>query len=216
MLNIKGLVCLQCQLVRNVNGMQLYHVDIWFTEWLHCNEILNPAWRSAQVMTGKRCTTFHVQRQPQEPCHPDGRHLTWGLPFGYGHPQKRNLYISEAVFVGKYRHVSDPWKSGVGVMNLLGHSVALWLRCGWAAFMACVNYVGLPTVGCDVETMLCLLLQDATHEILVQTWLNGRFHFFPCLCPVEVGSIGCLQIIGILERNGISVVEHNCRVEMFG
>lgn len=37
------------------------------------------------------------------------------------------------------------------------------------ACAACVNYVGLPTVGCDVETMLCLLLQDATHEILVQT-----------------------------------------------
>lgn len=65
--------------------------------------------------------------------------------------------------------------------------------------------MGLPTVGCDVERMLCLLLQDATQETLLQLWLNGRIAFFSCSLPVEFRSIGCLQITGV--RNAIGAVE---------
>lgn len=168
----------------------------------------------------KRRTTFHVQKQPQEPRHPDGGHLTWGLPFGYGHPQKRNLYISVAVFVGKYRHVSDPWKSGVGVMNLLGHSVALWLRCGWAAFVACaacVNYVYVAYswlwCGDNVvsATPGCYTWGTATD---LTEW---AISFFPLLhsCWVRINRM-FTDYWDTRIRNGISVVEHNCRVEMFG
>lgn len=190
------------------------------TDVTDCNETLNPAWWSAQALTRKRHTAFPVQKQPQEPRGPDGEHSTWGLPFGRGHSQKHNLYISEAVFVGKYRHISDPSKSGVGLMNLIGHSIALQLHCGWAAFTACAacgDYVGLLTVGCDVERMLCLLLQDATHKTLLQLWLNGRLCFFFLLtsCWVWIHWMFTDYWSEKWDWCGWSK-EQRCRVEMFG
>lgn len=55
-----------------------------------------------------------------------------GVAFGCGHAQKHNPYISEAVFVGKYRHSMGPWLWDQWV-RAAQHSAAavLWLR-GWA------------------------------------------------------------------------------------
>lgn len=54
-----------------------------------------------------------------------------GVAFGRGHAQKHNAYISEPVFVGKYRHSFGSWLvvelSESSTVQQRGSTVAVWV-----------------------------------------------------------------------------------------
>lgn len=83
-------------------------------------------------------------------------------------------------------------------MNLGGHSIALRLRCGCAAYMTCAScgdHVRLPRVGCDAGRMLCLLLQRYIRDTSAAL---AEWTIFFCSLPLEFRSIRFLHITGIL------------------
>lgn len=55
-----------------------------------------------------------------------------GVAFGRGHAQKHNQYISEAVFVGKYRHSKGRWLWDQWVRTAQHSTKAILWLCRWA------------------------------------------------------------------------------------
>lgn len=159
--------------------------------------------------------------------------LGLGVAFGRGHAQKHNPYISEAVFVGKYRHSKGPW------LWHQQHSTARWLRCGCVGWIGCVengsetrwtcccpecgDHVRVSTVDCEVKRMSCQLLRwkgrpdhdswsNARHrydfDSLVQWFLLCWISFF--FFDVSAGSMGLVLLSEMykwLEGRGVRSVD---------
>lgn len=81
-----------------------------------------------------------------------------GVAFRRGHTQKHNTYISEAVFVGKYRHGKGPWLWDQWVRTAQhGTEAILWL-CGldWMCREWCLEHCEPTAVQNVVITWACL------------------------------------------------------------
>lgn len=158
--------------------------------------------------------------------------LGLGVAFGRGHAQKHNPYISEAVFVGKYRHSKGPW------LWHQQHSTALWLRCGCVGWIGCVengsetrwtcccpecgDHVRVSTVDCEVKRMSCQLLRwkgrpdhdswsNARHrydfDSLVQWFLLCWISFFfRCVCRLY-GFGASIRDVQMTGRSGVRSVD---------
>lgn len=139
--------------------------------------------------------------------------LGLGVAFGRGHAQKHNPYISEAVFVGKYRHSKGPW------LWHQQHSTARWLRCGCVGWIGCVengsetrwtcccpecgDHVRVSTVDCEVKRMSCQLLRwkgRPDHD----SWSNARHRYdfdslvqWFLLCWISFFFSMCLQALWV-------------------